>query len=116
MAREGNSNGGAGQPVLYDQSDASRLSELDPEVVAYCVQHNLVKPVSKDGKTWFTGSDILKLKLLRTLLLSRKLSAALDSAFLRIGRDLMDDRGSDLNETNDELARLVQQLLSRFRG
>lgn len=115
MAREGNTFGATGQPVLYDQSDASRLSELDPEVVAYCIQHKLVTPVTRDGKNWFSGSDILKLKLLRTLILSRKLSAALDSAFLRIGRDLMDERAEGETEAVGELALIVQQLLNKFQ-
>jgi hypothetical protein len=115
MEREGNTKGVAGQPVLYEQSDASRLSELDPEVVSYCVEHALVKPVLRDGKSWFTGSDILKLKLLRTLLLSRRLSAALDNAFLRIGRDLMDERSGSPSESADELAGVVRQLLNKFQ-
>ncbi|MFT3673378.1 hypothetical protein [Aestuariivirga sp.] len=46
MAREGNTTGAAGQPSLYDHSDASRLSELDPEVVAYCVAQKLLRPVN----------------------------------------------------------------------
>jgi hypothetical protein len=115
MAREGNTRGAPGQPVLYDRSDASRLSELDPDVVAYCVAHNLVKPVIRDGKEWFSGSDILKLKLLRTLLLSRKLSAALDNAFLQIGRELMDEPSEAQGQAGNELAGIVQQLLGRFQ-
>jgi hypothetical protein len=97
MEREGNTKGVAGQPVLYEQSDASRLSELDPEVVSYCVEHALVKPVLRDGKSWFTGSDILKLKL------------------LRIGRDLMDERSGSPSESADELAGVVRQLLNKFQ-
>lgn len=114
MAREGNSTGAAGRPEPYDQSDASRLSELDPEVVAYCVAHNLVNPKMSDGEAWFSGSDILKLKLLRTMLLSRRLSAALDQAFLQIGRELM-DRQTSSTAPDEELADIVQKLLGRFQ-
>jgi len=115
MAREGNTTGAAGQPSLYDHSDASRLSELDPEVVTYCVAQKLIQPVSRDGSNWFSASDILKLKLIRTLLLSRKLSAALDTAFLQIGRDLMDERTGTADTKGNDLADIVQQLLGRFQ-
>ncbi len=114
MAREGNTTGALESPGLYDQSDAARLSELDPDVVAYCVSHNLVKPTLREGTAWFSTSDILKLKLLRTLLLSRKLSAALDQAFLQIGRELLDERPGAAPPDN-ELADIVKQLLGRFQ-
>lgn len=113
MVREGTLAGANGQPALYEEAEACTLSQLDVEIVRFCVSRKLITPIEKSGKTYFTGSDVLKLKLLRTLLLSRQLSASLDQVFLKVGRDLMEAPRLPA-ATEAGLEDIVQTLLSRF--
>jgi len=114
MARDGQPLGANNDSVLYELAEACRLSQLDPVVVEMCVNRQFVSPVRKDGKLFFTGPDILRLKLLRTLLLSRQLSSTLDQAFLKVGRDLM-EQPPTVSGGNGILDQVLDDLMQRLK-
>jgi hypothetical protein len=114
MARHGQPLGANNESALYEQAEACRLSQLDPAIVEMCVNRQFVSPVRKDGKLYFTGPDILKLKLLRTLLLSRQLSSTLDQAFLKVGRDLLEQPATTTGG-NGILDQVLDDLMQRLK-
>lgn len=113
MERQDKTPGTVTGQDVYDEAETCKLSELDVGVLACCRERGVVSPVEKDGQRFYTSQDLLKLKLLRTLLLSRRLSAALDTAFLKIGRKLLPQHTSTPAGHSSQLLDTIEQLLKR---